>query len=60
MATIDATDARLSEHEAVCAFRYETINARLKRMEQIMIGSAGAMIMALCGAVFALMTHMKG
>ncbi len=59
MNTIDATEARLSEHEAVCAFRYETINARLKRMEQIMIGSAGAMIMALGGAVFALITHIK-
>lgn len=59
MNIIDATEARLSEHEAVCAFRYETINARLKRMEQIMIGSAGAMIMALGGAVFALITHIK-
>jgi hypothetical protein len=59
MATVNATEARLSEHEAVCAFRYETINARLKRMEQIMIGSAGAMIMALAGAVFALITHIK-
>lgn len=59
MPTIDATDARLSEHEAVCAFRYETINARLKRMEQIMIGSAGTMIVALAGAVFALITHIK-
>ena len=59
MATINTTDARLSEHEAVCAFRYETINARLKRMEQIMIGSAGTMIVALAGAVFALITHIK-
>lgn len=59
MSTIDATEARLDSHEAVCAFRYETINARLKRMEQIMIGSAGAMILALGGAVFALVTHVK-
>lgn len=59
MSTIDATEARLDSHEAVCAFRYETINARLKRMEQIMIGSAGAMILALGGAVFTMITHVK-
>jgi hypothetical protein len=27
MATINETDARLSTHEEVCAFRYESINA---------------------------------
>lgn len=59
MSTIDATEARLDSHEAVCAFRYETINARLKRMEQIMIGSAGAMILALGGAVFTMIMHVK-
>ena len=59
MATIDATDARLSTHEEVCALRYQVINARLKRMETIMIGSAGAMIISMAGAVFALITHIK-
>lgn len=59
MATIDATDARLSTHEEVCALRYEIINARLKRMETIMISSAGAMIMSMAGAVFLLMNHTK-
>jgi hypothetical protein len=59
MATIDATDARLSTHEEVCALRYQVINARLKRMETIMIGSAGAMILSMAGAVFALMNHAK-
>lgn len=59
MATIDATDARLSTHEEVCALRYQVINARLKRMETIMIGSAGAMILSMAGAVFALMNHVK-
>ena len=57
MATIDKTDARLSTHEEVCALRYEIINARLKRMETIMIGCAGAMIMSMAGAVFALINH---
>jgi hypothetical protein len=59
MSTIDATDARLSTHEEVCALRYEIINARLKRMETIMIGCAGAMIMSMAGAVFLLMNHTK-
>jgi len=57
MTTIDKTDARLSTHEEVCALRYEIINARLKRMESIMIGCAGAMIMSMAGAVFALINH---
>lgn len=47
MATINETEARLNSHEAVCAFRYETINARLKRLEQIMIGTAGFVIILL-------------
>lgn len=47
MATIDETDARLNSHEAICALRYEAINARLKRLEQIMIGTAGFVILTL-------------
>jgi hypothetical protein len=39
MATIDATEARLSTHEEVCAMRYEKINESLahgeKRMTKI-------------------------
>jgi hypothetical protein len=47
MSTIDETDARLNSHEAVCALRYESINARLKRLEQILIASAGFIIVTL-------------
>lgn len=57
MTTVDATDARLSTHEAVCAERYTAItiqfsaaNARLKRIEQIMI-SAGVAVIAGFGAI---------
>jgi hypothetical protein len=49
MATISETEARLSTHEEVCAFRYETINARLKRLEQIIMGACGFMIVVLLG-----------
>lgn len=41
------TEARLNSHEAVCAVRYEAINARLKRLEQILIGTAGFVIVFL-------------
>ena len=59
MATINATDARLSTHEEICALRYQVINARLKRMETVMITCAGAMIISMAGAVFTLMSHVK-
>ena len=41
------TEARLSKHEEVCALRYEQINARLKRLEQILLGTAGFVIVYL-------------
>lgn len=44
-------EAKLSTHEAVCAERYLGINARLKRLETIMIGSAGFIIVLLLGLV---------
>jgi len=47
MTTINETEARLNSHEAVCALRYEAINARLKRLEQILIGTAGFLILTL-------------
>jgi hypothetical protein len=31
MTTIDATDARLSTHEEICALRYEKINETLEK-----------------------------
>jgi hypothetical protein len=41
------TEARLTTHEEVCAIRYEQINARLKRLEQILLGTAGFVIVYL-------------
>jgi hypothetical protein len=40
-------ESRLSTHEEVCAIRYESINARLKRLEQILLGTAGFVIVYL-------------
>jgi hypothetical protein len=44
MATAPELDVRLTSHEAVCEIRYESINARLKRIEQIGISVAGFII----------------
>jgi len=52
------TEARLNSHEAVCALRYDQINARLKRIEQIMITSAGVVIVSCVGTIFTfILTH---
>lgn len=51
---IGQTEARLNSHEAVCALRYEGINARLKRLEQILIGTAGFIIITLLTIVLKL------
>jgi hypothetical protein len=60
MATVNSTDARLTTHEEVCAFRYEQINARLKRLESILIKASGVMIVAMSGVIFAsLVPHLK-
>lgn len=47
MAQISETEARLTSHEEVCKIRYESINARLKRIEQILMGTAGFIIVTL-------------
>ena len=59
MATIDSTDARLSTHEEVCALRYESINARLKRIEGIMLKTAGLMIVSMTGVIWSVIYHAK-
>jgi hypothetical protein len=48
---VSAVEAQLNTHEAVCAQRYEGIelqfrssNARLKRIEGLMIAAAGVVI----------------
>lgn len=53
MATITTTEARLDTHEEVCAFRYEQINARLKRLEGILIKACGVMLVAMAGVIWA-------
>ena len=54
MATIDATEARLTTHEEVCAMRYEQINARLKRLEGILMKTAGIMLVSMAGILWSI------
>lgn len=44
--------AHLNTHEAVCAERYTMVAARLKRLELVIMSSAGAIILLLIGLVF--------
>jgi len=48
------TEARLNSHEAVCAERYVAINARLKKLEQILLASAGFILATLIALVLKL------
>ena len=59
MTTIDKTDARLSTHEEICSIRYDQINARLKRIEAIMLKTAGVMILSMAGTIFSAMWMLK-
>ena len=59
MTSISSTDARLSTHEEVCALRYEQINARLKRLEGILIKACATMLVAMAGVVYTSMLHLK-
>lgn len=49
---LEDIESRLNTHEEVCAFRYETINARLKRLEQILLTTAGTVILFLLTHLF--------
>ena len=59
MSTVDKTDARLSTHEEVCAIRYDQINARLKRIEGIMMKTAGVMLLSMAGTIFSAVWILK-
>jgi|SanBayMetagenome_1026888.scaffolds.fasta_scaffold25522_3 hypothetical protein len=62
MVTAVDVQSQLSTHEQVCAERYEKIemqfastNARLKRIESIMVATAGTLIVGAFGAMFTLL-----
>jgi len=55
MTSIDQTQAQLNTHEQVCAFRYDSICARLKRLESVGITACGTIIVLLIGILLALL-----
>jgi hypothetical protein len=55
MNTIDKTQAQLNTHEQVCAFRYESICARMKRIESLGITACGTIIMLLIGILLSVL-----
>lgn len=58
MGNISEAEARLNSHEAVCALRYEQINARLKRLEGILLKSAGIMLVGMAGVIWTTLYHL--
>ena len=59
MVTINEIDKKIDTHVDTCAVRYagiedqmRAVNARLKRIEGIMIGGAGAIILLLLNLIF--------
>lgn len=61
MATLTEVESRIDSHIDVCAVRYEGlekqfqgVNARLKRVETILIGVAGTIILLLLKIAFQL------
>jgi hypothetical protein len=60
--TVIAVKKQIDAHEDLCSLRYEgietqmrAVNARLKRLEQIMIACAGAVIVSMAGFCITLM-----
>jgi len=52
MATVKEVQAKLNTHEAVCAERWKETIERIKRLELIMITSAGAVIILMVGMLW--------
>lgn len=51
---IEESMARIDKHEAICEIRYASIEGRLKRIEQILMGSVAFIITMLVTIVFKL------
>ena len=55
--TVNATQAQLDTHEAVCAERYKGIMHRIDRMERVVILAASAIICAAMALVWTTTIH---
>ena len=52
MSDLNELDKSFSIHEQVCAERWKETILRIKRLETVLVGSAGAIILLLLGLVF--------
>ena len=52
MVTVKEVEARFETHEAVCAERWKETIERIKRLEVILISSAGAVILLMAGMLW--------
>ena len=51
MTTVQELEITVTSHIDVCAVRYEAINARLKRLEKVIVTVGGSVIVILLGAL---------
>lgn len=49
--SVQSVKSQIDTHEAVCAERWKETILRIKRIEHIMIGSAGTMILLLLSMI---------
>jgi predicted nucleic acid-binding Zn ribbon protein len=49
--TVTSVQAQIDTHEAVCSERWKETILRIKRIEHIMIGTAGTTIVLLIGLI---------
>jgi len=49
--TVTSVQSQIDTHEAVCAERWKETILRIKRIEHIMIGTAGTTIVLLIGLI---------
>jgi hypothetical protein len=54
MATVAEVENKLVTHEAVCAERYATFINRVDRLERILIGAAGVLIIGMAGVIMSI------
>ena len=52
MATAKDVEAKLNTHEAVCSERWKETIERIKRLELILISSAGAVLLLMAGMLW--------
>lgn len=51
----DELDKRLTAHEAVCAERWGAVLSRVSRIEVILMGGTGALLIGMGGIILALL-----